>query len=150
MHKITNQIWIGNSQDACHSTPLKEAGIDAVLNCAFDLFGQRGWDHQLHFAHCGLADGPGNPLSSYYSAILQLCSLVKLGKKILVHCHKGESRSVAVVIGYLNSEDNLGWDHWRNFIRSIRTTPDHTPHQALKSELFDKVDWNTLAMIKWG
>ena len=137
MTKITDCIWIGNSHDAGHPQPLKDVGIDAILNCAHDLFGPYGWNAGFHYAQCGMVDGPGNPPMAYQSAVLQLASLVALGKKVLVHCHKGESRSVAVVIAYLNTTDNKGWDHWRNVIRSLRPTPDHTPHMAFK-EIFDE------------
>jgi protein-tyrosine phosphatase len=137
--KITEQIWIGNSTDA-RNPP---AEINAILNCAFDLANYRQWDSH-HLAQCGLVDGPGNPLSAYYSAVLQLDNLVKCGKRVLVHCHEGKDRSVTVVICYLNARDAKGWDYWRNMIRSLRSeVTDDRPRMHHK-DAFDRMDWELL------
>ena len=106
--KITDKIWIGDSQDARY--PPSE--VSAILNCAHDLQPVKGWNDKIHAAHCGLIDGPGNQLSSYYSAVMQLGTLVGFDKTVLVHCHAGQSRSVSVVIMYLNALDDKGWGYW--------------------------------------
>lgn len=131
--KITDRIWIGNSWDAANPP----CECNAILNCAFDLFSMVGWNRHIHLSQCGLIDGPGNPVSAYRSAVLQLDALCEHGKTVLVHCHKGHSRSVAVVMGFLNMKDNRGWDYWRDYVRlKRREIPDNTPHPAMR-ELFE-------------
>ena len=143
MTKITDNIWIGDSNDAVHAD-LQNHGIDGILNCAFDLQGMRGWTDGIHYAQCGLIDGPGNSMASYYSAVLQLAHMIAMGKKVLVHCHKGESRSVAVVIYYLHLQHGRqGWEHYRKVIADLRQIPPHTPHEAHRSA-FNVMDWKWL------
>ena len=144
MTKITDNIWIGNSHDAVNAD-LREPGINAILNCAHDLQGTRGWNDGVEYAQCGLADGPGNEMAACHAAVLKLVALIRAGKKVLVHCHKGESRSVFVAICALElTHSRQGWDHWRAIIREKRPTPDNTPHEAHRSA-FNKMNWALLS-----
>lgn len=140
MNRITGQIWLGSSADAANL----EGDIDAVLNCAFDLANPNQWSRVL-LAQCGLMDGPGNPLAAYYSAVTQLANLVNLGRKILVHCHQGESRSVAVVLCYLNALDleRQGWDYWLYQVRQRHPIPEGKPLPAHR-DAFHAMDWLTM------
>lgn len=141
MNQITDRIWIGDSTDAQHAN-LAENGINAILNVAGDLQGVRGCNNGIHYAQCGLIDGPGNNLSAYYSAVLQLGNLIKLGKTVLVHCHAGWSRSPAVVACYLHAFDRRGWDHHMNMIAERR--PQICPSKA-HEEAFAQMDWYWLS-----
>lgn len=102
MNQITDQIWIGNSADARNADALRAAGINAILNCAFDLRSHLGWPEFL-VAHCGLIDGPGNSLAAYRAGMHQLENLVGLGHKVLAHCHEGRSRSAFIVLCHLRA-----------------------------------------------
>jgi protein-tyrosine phosphatase len=134
--KITNRLWLGNSTDASH--PPGEC--NAALNCAFDLRTSANVEYN---AHCGLVDGPGNPLAAYYSAIMQLHALLAQDKTVLVYCHDGQSRAVAVVILYLNAVHGQNWDHYRNFIREKHPIPDGKPHEAHR-KAFEQINWRFL------
>ncbi len=144
MTKITDQIWIGNSQDAATIAKIKSNGINAILNCAFDLSDRFGWDQGIVLSHCGLIDGPGNPVPAYYSAVFGLANLIKQGKTILVHCHVGESRSVSIVMMYLNTIERHDWDYWRAHINKIRPLSDYAPHAAHKA-VFCAMDFDFIA-----
>lgn len=92
---ILDNIAIGNSQDSKTANNLQ---FNAILNVAIDLDFEDNfkWRYKV-----GLLDGPGNEPLTFVSAVVLLHSLVKQGKKILVHCHEGKSRSVMVVATYL-------------------------------------------------
>lgn len=137
MDAITSKIWLGNSADAANARKLKEAGVTAILNCAFDLAPRLHWPDFV-CAHCGLVDGPGNDIYVYRAAVNQLKALLAGGHKVLVHCHKGESRSATIVMMYLEGQEPMGWDHWLEFLRSKRHIPPHNPHVAHKEA------WNQL------
>lgn len=142
MDKITNSIWIGDSKDAANGQ-LETHGINAILNVASDLHISRGHNHGIHYSQCGLMDGPGNSLASYYSAILQLGHLVGSDKNVLVHCHAGWSRSPSVVAMYLNATGRReGWDHYMNLIAKAR--PSICPSKA-HEQAFNQLDWMWLA-----
>jgi protein-tyrosine phosphatase len=48
--------------------------------------------------HFKLVDGPGNDPALLRSAARAACEAHRTGKKVLVHCHGGRSRSGAVVV----------------------------------------------------
>jgi hypothetical protein len=138
---ILPKVYLGDSHDAEFLPP----AVDAILNVAFDLRNHHQWN-RVHLAQCGLIDGPGNSLAAYYSAVLQLGALLQLGKTVLVHCHKGESRSVAVIIFYLHAVNGEGWD--ANLARiqeaiAPRVIPLTAPNPAHRLA-FDLLDFKAL------
>jgi len=54
-----------------------------------------------------LVDGPGNHASAVRDAVHFVDEVVDAGERILVHCHAGRSRSVAVVIRTLMLREGL-------------------------------------------
>jgi protein-tyrosine phosphatase len=99
---ITPQISIGDSEDAKHADNKR---YDAVLNVAIDLDIQDGFKYRHKV---GLYDGPGNHPATFFAAVVLLDSLVKSGKRVLVHCHAGMSRSVIVVAAWLTVQSPNG------------------------------------------
>lgn len=97
--KITDQVSIGDSNDARHANNRE---FDAVLNVAIDL----DIADNFKYRHkVGLFDGPGNHPATFFAAVVLLESLVKSGKRVLVHCQAGLSRSVMVVSAWLTIQD---------------------------------------------
>lgn len=120
MDKITDQIWIGSSQDALfRQDTLKELGITAVLNVALDLDNPMLSCKDFALHKVGLMDGEGNPVQHIDAAISTLLGLVAQGHKILVHCHEGRSRSVCVVAACLY-RSSLQFDSLEGAIEHIR------------------------------
>lgn len=98
MNFITDNIFIGDSQDAKNKQLLDELGITACLNCAEDL------DYECpieHYSKIGLVDGPCDQKDKLVQAIDELDILLEGGHRILVHCHCGVSRSVTVVATWI-------------------------------------------------
>lgn len=93
--QITDQIFIGDSEDARHADNKR---FDAVLNVAIDFDWRDGfkWRHKV-----GLFDGPGNHPATFFAAVALLEALAKSGKRVLVHCGAGMSRSVMVVAAWM-------------------------------------------------
>lgn len=95
MDWITDQVAIGNYRDAA-ALP---AGIDAVLSLKEDCCDECREDVEVLCVP--LVDGPGNDLRGVWEAVGFIADVVAAGERILVHCHAGRSRSVAVVARYL-------------------------------------------------
>lgn len=111
MDKIRNNLYIGNSHDAQHNKPaLKAAGVTAILNVAKDLTNKTTTHNEFVMCKVGLIDGNGNNPTMAASAVMILKSLLEEGHTVLVHCHEGKSRSVAVVSSLLVLEKEF-----RNF-----------------------------------
>ena len=132
MTQIDDLVFIGDLSDAQNP-----AGISAILNCASDM---HFYYDALPIAKCGLHDGPGNEVAMYYAALFALAAFTRKKWRTLVCCHGGESRSVAVAIGYLHATKGGGWDHWRSEMHKARPLERQNPVPAMRM-LFDLVDW---------
>lgn len=121
MTKITDSVFIGNSQDARQPDSSK---IDAVLNVAVDLDTLEKFKERYKV---GLVDGPGNSQGTFVSAVLLLHSLVKENKRVLVHCHEGRSRSVMVVSSYLSALNAEPFDDTLKRVMSARGVAEYKP-----------------------
>ncbi len=154
MIKITDNIWIGNSDDEKKVIDYRRRGsVDGVLIVAQDMEPTNGWDGGVEYMHVGLVDGPGNMLATYHAAVLALMSLARRGK-VLVCCHDG-GRSLAVAVMYLYlTGDGPSWDecidrmadtHRNEF--GLVCVP--TPHDA-HSRAFSLMDWGMLARVLDG
>lgn len=127
MTKITDTIWLGNSEDADHAD-LRPDKIGAILNVAHDLQCSRGWSDGIEYAQCGLVDGPGNTMAAYHAAMLKLAALVTGGRRTLVVDHVAGGRAIAVIIMGLHAMRRMGWVHWAKVIAEAvakRTLRDH-------------------------
>ena len=97
---ITDQIAIGNFQDARNLPP----GIHAVLCLIEDCCADRV---DVDAVCVPLVDGPGNDFAAAREAVDFISEVVDEGRRILVHCHAGRSRSVVIVARYLMSSRSL-------------------------------------------
>jgi protein-tyrosine phosphatase len=91
-----NRLFIGNADDAMSNLHLQTYNINAVVNTALDL-DTPFFDHIRHYK-IGLLDGPGNKFYDYWISAILVMSLLEDSKTVLVHCHEGKSRSVAIVL----------------------------------------------------
>jgi protein-tyrosine phosphatase len=102
MDWITDTIAIGNHLEAQDVNLLRESEFKSVLSLDGTLT-------QKHAEEFGLArvvttvliDGAGNDLRVFAGAVESLMYLAQTQPPVLVQCHAGRSRSVAVVAGYL-------------------------------------------------
>ncbi len=101
MDWITNEIAIGNYQDAANVELLAAEGFQSLL-C---LDGSHRPDAStIGIDTCDtfdLIDGPGNEAYRFQQAVKRLVELVEDHTVFLVHCHAGRSRSPLVVAGFL-------------------------------------------------
>jgi hypothetical protein len=135
--RLTDTIWIGDSADSI-------LRVNAVLNVAQDLRGAVGWP-DVEYMQVGLIDGPGNPLTTYYAAVLALSTLVKRHRRTLVCCHTG-GRSLAVAMMYLNTTAGHDWEGLLGLLRERVDVGLPVPHGAHKVA-FGMIDWKLLARI---
>jgi protein-tyrosine phosphatase len=102
MDWITDQIAIGNYLECQDKDLLQQAGIHSVLSLDSSLTQERADDFGLaRVVTAVLIDGPGNDLRVFAGAVESLMYLVQTQPPVLVQCHAGRSRSVAIVAGYL-------------------------------------------------
>lgn len=136
MIQVADRLWVGDSHDA------QTADVDCILNVAKDLRCFRGWPTH-EYAQVGLVDGPGNGLGQYIAAAFTLHAMMQIGKRVLVHCHEGKSRSMAVALMYLHLYNSRGWNSNLTAIRERVDTNVPDPHDAHRVA-FDRIEWTLL------
>lgn len=126
--KITDQIFIGNADDARSLHHHRVSGVTCVLNCArdFDYIIQSTLPFKV-----GLIDGPGNQKILLKVAVELLDTLIKSENRVLVHCIAGISRSPTVVATYLSWKTGISLEEAVKAIQNVR------PGALPKSELID-------------
>lgn len=71
---------------------------------------------------------PGAPGDEEFeAAVSALKLLVQTSSKVVVHCHHGQGRSVAVVAAYLSDSERLSPDEALSFVASKRGTLSEVP-----------------------
>lgn len=123
--KITENIFIGNADDAKSAPHITEAGITAVLNCAMDL------DYQQRAAFTvkvGMIDGKGNKPTDLLTAVRMLETLLENGHRVLVHCHEGRSRSPVVVATYMSKTKGMSIETALSELNKLRPLVDPNQH----------------------
>lgn len=100
--RIDEHIYIGGSTSPSKADAY---GIQAIVNVAQDL----NYDppEGIDYRHIPLSDDENNPCDLMMEAADALAGFVQQGKKTLVHCHAGRSRSPSVVALYYNQYQ--GW-----------------------------------------
>jgi protein-tyrosine phosphatase len=99
---ITETIAVGNYLEAQDAGLLREFGIQSALSLDGTLTQSRADELGLtRVATTILIDGAGNDLRFFSGAIESLIHLAQTQPPVLVQCHAGRSRSIAVIAGYL-------------------------------------------------
>lgn len=126
MDKVYDNLWIGSISDA-QTEPLDEYNINAVVTvCQDSVEDNIGCDYYYY----NMSDGPDNKYGGdhsynmYKNATDKLYHLLVDGSCVLIHCHKGRSRSVSVAIGALCRIENINPDSALDLIKENREIAD--------------------------
>jgi len=113
MTKIDDHIYIGNDEDYKQA---KSKGIQAILNVARDTHYPQ--PDGVEYQHIPLTDDEKNDFKMINDAADALANFVQQGKKTLVHCRAGVSRSpsVAALYYYLHA----GWPSVHSALDAIK------------------------------
>ncbi len=98
MDRITETIWIGNSDEAKDRESLRLAGIRSTLcldGCMRGVGAEEVGVDRVEVVE--LIDGPGNRPEVFLRAVRLVRELAGKHPPVLVHCYAGRSRSAAVV-----------------------------------------------------
>jgi hypothetical protein len=121
MDFIWNNIAIGNSLEARSLDLLREHSIAAVLSLDGSLRGTRAEELGIRTLRAfELADGPGNSIYVFRTAVDALVELAGTGERVLVHCHAGRSRSPVVVAGFLIKTQAMDPEAAMSFVAARR------------------------------
>jgi hypothetical protein len=116
---VTNgSLWIGNYND---SLIAHEYGIHSIINLADECKTPLQKTNYISYYHYHLIDKSSFSISNYFDEITNLINeLIKDGKKILIHCREGISRSPAFAIAYLMKYHDKSYNDAHDFIKNNR------------------------------
>jgi protein-tyrosine phosphatase len=106
MDRITEHIWIGNSNEAKGREALQIAGIRSILcldGCMTRVGTEEAGVDRVEVVE--LIDGAGNRPEVFLRAVRLLRDLAAKHPPVLVHCYAGRSRSAAVVCKFFMQEE---------------------------------------------
>ena len=149
--QIDKSFWLGTS--LAPSLLVANGKVKGVLNCALDLDIDKKTlippdndPSKVVYMKVGLADGPGNSNYALISAALAIRQMVDLkATPILVHCHSGSSRSVAVLALY------LAWQRKWTIAKAFELIKSKRDLASPKKPLVDQAErsLNLLTVLLW-
>lgn len=129
MHFITSALAVGSLADAGNADLRRRRGIDAVLSL-LDVDFNAG----EHHATIAVADRAELPSTSLRAATGFIDRHLRAGRKVLVHCQMGISRSPAIAAGYLHEHAGVGLPDALTKVCTAR--PQAAPHPLLVDSLY--------------
>jgi len=107
---IRNGVYIGGSSDANDLDTLENIGIRVIINCAPETHVQRD-DKRFTYHLFSMEDRSDYPIDQDIPTAVEIITkAVSRKEKVLVHCHRGISRSVSLVIAWLMKTEQLNFD----------------------------------------
>jgi len=133
MSVITDGIYVGRYRAARDRIFLRNCGITHIVNCAAGSCDSM-FPHDFCYLDLPLKDEPASedelhrpmtPLAAYIpSASLFIQKCLDSGGRVMVHCRKGVSRSVAIVAGYMMYQRNSTLSEAFGVVRKRRKVAD--------------------------
>ena len=99
LSEITSYLFLGNERDARNTSLLSSKDITRVLNITtnVDVIQDGVFYHRIK-----IGDVPNAPIKEHFLPAIQFIEQARVqGKKVLVHCNRGISRSATLVLIYL-------------------------------------------------
>jgi len=125
MNLVTPQLAVGSRLDASDPVRLEELGIQALLSLATVARPRSIWC-QLQLQ---MADRQPLPDTTIDRAMQFIHAQLQLGRRVLVHCEMGISRSPSLVASYLHQYRGLDLDQAIAAVQAVRPIAD--PHPEL-------------------
>lgn len=126
------KLHITNITEACQ---MPKDGLDKVITVCQDSIEDNVPESVEYSFYC-MSDGPANEYggdhsySMFSEAADELYEALTADETVLIHCHKGQSRSVSVATAVLGRMLDLGRDDALDLIHRYRST-HHYPDRLL-------------------
>jgi len=130
---VADWLYLGDIFAAENMSVLKSLKISSIVNCTED---DSKFEDEAGFQyyHVNIHDLPGEDIASHFDEALGFIDQAqKSGRKVLVHCHAGVSRSPTLVLAYLMRSFRWPLDDAMNYLYQRR--PSICPNSGFLSQL---------------
>jgi protein-tyrosine phosphatase len=153
--KVLKYLFLGGKQHAKERDTLRHLKITYILNCTppkrfrklrhfsphsvCSVDPEAGCpnffekDSSLTYKRIALFDNKGEDLLGHMEAVYQFIEHARHHGNVLVHCHKGISRSASFVIGYLMRKNEMTFEEALAHVQSVR--PMVQPNDSFLEQL---------------
>lgn len=138
--QILSYLFLGGKDDAKSKDTLDSLNIKYILNCTpnktMDPTGCPNYyqkDKAYHYLRVPIFDNIGENITVHLDSTFKFIEEGKHYGNVLVHCHKGVSRSASFVIAYLMRKNEFSFDEALTFVQSVR--PMVQPNEAFLKQL---------------
>ena len=122
MQQITNEIFVGKSEDLLNEDSLIFGEIGSVIVVASDYPELPDFDTVL-VKHQGLVAGPGNSTMQLDKIVDIISKMMLVRQNILIVCHTGRDRSPIVAACLIAKQENTGFDEaWKKVRDKLEDT----------------------------
>jgi protein-tyrosine phosphatase len=124
--QLLPEFWIGTIQDAAKLSVENPLGIEEVINvCGEDYEHGDG----IHYSMVNLLDGHEIPEDIFWQVVKHGVDCLVSGRRTLIHCHAGRSRSVCFAAAILTQMGKVDFETALSFIK--RKRPIAFPHHVI-------------------
>eukprot|EP01002_Notosolenus_urceolatus_P007660 NODE_3044_length_989_cov_7.436170_g2542_i0.p1 GENE.NODE_3044_length_989_cov_7.436170_g2542_i0~~NODE_3044_length_989_cov_7.436170_g2542_i0.p1 ORF type:complete len:280 (+),score=10.65 NODE_3044_length_989_cov_7.436170_g2542_i0:78-917(+) len=116
---IKDGIYLGSALDASNFDDLEKLGIRTIINCCPEIQVQRDTD-RFRYVCFPMEDRSDYPIDRDLPAAIQAIKVALSLGGVLVHCHRGISRSTTIVVAYLMKAEGMSFDDALSFVTSKR------------------------------
>ncbi|XP_034284959.1 dual specificity protein phosphatase 22 [Pantherophis guttatus] len=138
MNKILPGLFLGNYKDARDTEQLKQNNITHILSIHDSA---RPMLEGIKYLCIPAADSPSQNLARHFKesiAFIHECRLS--GEGCLVHCLAGVSRSATLVVAYIMTVTDFGWEDALSIVRVSRSYASPNTGFQQQLENFEKND----------
>ncbi|XP_060100238.1 dual specificity protein phosphatase 22 [Heteronotia binoei] len=136
MNKILPGLFLGNFKDARDTEQLKRNNITHILSIHDSA---RPMLEGVKYLCIPAADSPSQNLARHFKESIEFIHECRLrGESCLVHCLAGVSRSATLVVAYIMTITNFGWEDALSVVRASRSCANPNTGFQRQLEEFEK------------
>ncbi|XP_066481477.1 dual specificity protein phosphatase 22 [Tiliqua scincoides] len=143
MNKILPGLFLGNFKDARDTEQLKRNNITHILSIHDSA---RPMLEGVKYLCIPAADSPSQNLSRHFKESIEFIHECRLKREsCLVHCLAGVSRSATLVVAYIMTITDFGWEDALSVVRASRSCAN--PNTGFQQQL-EEFEKNYVAQLR--
>jgi protein phosphatase slingshot len=120
---LENKLYLGSQLSACRKDVLQALQISVIVCCGFGLrlFFANDSDSDLQYYYLPIADSLDQEIIPFLPQVVSFIdSCVTEGKRVLIHCNVGRSRSASITIAYVMKEKKMSYFGALQYVKNRR------------------------------